>query len=177
MNKYLILGPNFEGRLISDPKYRGIDRRDIPEIPNDNSKSKQVNQAIKKYMEIRDFSTLEGEYLRNYNIASEIANLFTLNNEKGEIYEVIQVVYIGEEQPKNKQFLGYDVISTNEYGSIIINFFNKKNMKIESEFEKFKELLNDNFLFANLNLAKEFCDLAFIKLGSGFSLKIVGIYL
>jgi hypothetical protein len=169
MNKYLILGPNFPG---INPKYRGIDRIDIPDLPSNLSKAELINNSIEKYMESRDLSVTDGEFLRDYKLASEIANVFTINNEKQEIYEVIQVIDEDVEQPKNMDFLGYDVISVNEHGSMIVDFFNEE----IPEFEKYKRSLNDNFLFHDKSLAQEFSRLAGQKLGREFILKIVAIY-
>jgi DNA-binding XRE family transcriptional regulator len=176
-NRYLILGPNFKGRLVVNPKYRGIERIDTPDFPQNTASIQAINDSIKKYKQNIDLSIEDGQYLNNYKLASEIAKSFTLHNENGETYEVIQVIYPEEEPPKQVQFLGYDVISTNEYGSIIINFLNEETSNIKSEFIKHIELLNGSFLFGKLDVAEEFCHLASQRLGNKFVLKIVGIYL
>jgi hypothetical protein len=176
-NRYLILGPNFKGRLVVNPKYRGIERIDTPDLPQNTASIQSINDSITKYKENLDLSVEDGQYLNNYKLASEIAKSFTLHNENGDNYEVIQVIYPEEEPPKQAQFLGYDVISTNEYGSIIISFLNEETSNTKSEFIKYRELLNGSFLFGKLDGAEEFCHLTSKRLGDKFVLKIVGIYL
>jgi hypothetical protein len=173
MNRYLILKSIFRD---SEPAYRGIERSDIPDIPSDIRKADLLNQTIEKYIEKRDLSVNEGEYLTDYHFASEIANSFTSYNDMGEKFEVVQIVYPDEIKPSHLTFLGYDVIGVNEYGSMIVDQL-LRDYVLEQEYEKFKQELNKNFLFNELLIAKEFVKLVIRKIRSEISLRIIGLYI
>jgi hypothetical protein len=172
MNRYLILKSTFRN---SDSAYRGIDRTDIPDIPADTRKADLLNEAIEKYFESRDLSINEGEYLVDYQFASEIANSFTSNNDNEEVFEVVQIVYPDELKPSHLTFLGFDVIGVIEYGSIIVDQL-LRDYAMEDEYEKFKQELNKNLLFNELNIAEEFVKLVIRKIRSEISLRIIGLY-
>lgn len=179
MKKYLILGPNYKGKMIVDSKYRGIDRIVLPEIPKDPWKASAINLAIEEFMNNTDVSVKDGEYLKEYTHANRLAEIYTLNNEKGDLFEVIEVVYPGETPSDGRKFLGYDVLITNEFGSLIVNFFGtqKNNSNLNSEISKYIGLLNENFLFSDVKLAQEFCHEAKKILGKQMEFGIVGIYI
>jgi hypothetical protein len=172
MNRYLILKSVFRN---SESAYRGIERPDIPDIPSDKGKADILNKEIERYIEMRDLSVIDGEYLTDYHFASEIANSFTSNNDTGEEFEVVQIVYPDEIKPGHLTFLGYDVIGVNEYGSMIIDQL-LRDSAMEEEYKKFKQELNRNFLFNELNIADEFIKLVMRKIESEISLRIIGLY-
>ncbi len=176
MIKLMVLGPNFNGRLVADAKYRGLDRIDSPtvEMPQDIIKAENINKAFEKYMNNSDFSKKDGEYLESFSVAQEIASVYTLNNEKGDIYEVIEVTSSGEAPQVCKLFLGYDVV----YGhsSAILDFFCSDAAKSSKEIQKYRSSLNENFLFSEIEIAKDFCLDAGKILGDPISLEVAGIY-
>lgn len=172
MNKYLILGRNFKN---PNSAYRGIDRRDVPDTPDDTKKAELLNQSIEKYFKEKDLSTYEGEYLTDYHFATEIANSFTSNNNNGEVFEVVQIVYPNEPEPIQLTFLGYDVIGVNEHGSIIVDQLLINSAKNE-EYNKITQQLNKNFLFDRLHLAEEFVNIVVRKIEGKILLRIIGLF-
>ena len=173
----MILGPNFKGRINANSKYRGVDRLILPDAPEDPLKAEALDKAFEKYMILSNLSKKDGEYISDYQAASEIALTYTQNNDQGDTYEVIEVNFLGEKAPKTRQFLGYDIIMENEHGSAIIDLFNSCQENEHDDLEKLKNKLNSDFLFNSLEAAKEFYDEAAKKLGIKFTLKIVGLYI
>lgn len=163
--------------MIVDSKYRGIDRIVLPEIPKDPRKASAINLAIEEFMNNTDVSVKDGEYLKEYTNANRLAEIYTLNNEKGDLFEVIEVVYPEETPSDGRKILGYDVLMTNEFGSLIVNFFGANNSNLNSGISKYKGLLNENFLFSNVKLAQEFCHETKKILDKQMEFSIVGIYI
>jgi hypothetical protein len=172
MNRYLILRQSNKNR---HPQYRGIERPDIPDAPADIKKAELLNQSIKKYFEGRDLSVSEGEYLKDHRLAIELANSFTLNNEIGDVFEVVQVVYPNESKPNHLFFLGYDVIGVNEHGSMIVDQL-LRNSTQGKEHINIHQQLNENLLFEEINIAEEFVQHVKRKIGSEISLRIIELY-
>lgn len=178
MIKLAIRGPNFSGRSTINPRYRGIERVDLPYTPNDHIKAKAVNDAFELYMNNSNISKEDGEYLEDYELAKQLALTYTQNNETGDLYEVIELVYPNEYPVHNKKLLGYDIIMENEGGSAIINIFNETGRRKlnPKDFNRYLNALNENFLFSKMEIAEEFCKDACKIVDKYIDLKIIGLY-
>lgn len=152
MEKYLILGPV----LSPDSKlknYKGLDRQNIPIIKNSENIS-DLQDMYSKYFDLINYKE-GGDFISDRKTASEIVNVFNKYNQEAQNYQVIQMICENEEIPKNGTFLGVDIMKIGYSGSFIYNLFIEERFK-NKEYNLYREMLNENLLFASFEKAKEY---------------------
>lgn len=173
MVKLSILGPTFKNTLAITRSYKGLMRFTLPTLPVNEIKRRKINEAYGIYLENIDANLKDGEYLSNYQLAQKIADTYTQCNENEEVFRVVEVIYPSENPQFCKNFLGYDVVISNEgKESVIINYFSfHKDLGLLKRNE-----LNDNFLFKDLDSANNFLSKYRKILDEAFTYEAIGLY-
>ena len=135
--KLLILGKPFDGWMVSNPKYRGVDRSLLPSDIGHFAPEHELQEAVN----LRFDSAIEPGLgpLGEPQLAQYILNTFNKYC-PSEHFELVEIVPPGEKSKCSDEFLGYDL--TPNYGdSLITNFLDPEVITDLSELHEILEIL------------------------------------
>lgn len=174
--KFLVLWPNYDGRLSVNQNYKGISRIDNPlSVVND-----QARFVEEVYVEIEnniDLLSPDGPYIPDVELAEKASKIYTACDKVGQSFVVHEVVYPFETPKVKTKFLGYDVLV--EGDSVVAYALGSDsnllqwqlNLKVE-----FEQRLNESCLFFNIEDAFDFYKV-FRQSHMTSDLSILGLYI